>query len=111
VSNASTELTIATANVTSIVGQKLHIDATGNGPVQLDDSSSGTTTGFDFYGEVVFWVSSSGAWESSFFAKPEGTSDSWQIVWDANPSTGDNVLPVALKKTPPGNHSTDGITQ
>jgi hypothetical protein len=108
VASSSTQLIIVSANNSNVVGQALHINPTANGPVQFDNSSSGTSTGFNFFGDTVFWVSSSGSWESSFFAKPADASGSFQIVWYANPSSGDNVLPIKLQRTPPGNHSADG---
>jgi hypothetical protein len=99
VSQSSTELVISVANSTDIVGNKLYIDPTGNSPIGFSSNSSKTTTGFNLFGPNVFWVSSDGKWESSFYAKNVSTKV-WQIVWYEDATSNDG-LPIALKTIAP----------
>lgn len=80
------------------------LDPTGNDYINFTTTPSDaqTTTGFTWYGNLLFWASSTGVLSSSFFAKPTGTEFLWQIQWLANASTAGDSVPIAFKRDTPG---------
>lgn len=70
--------------------------------VNTNATSSFTTSGFMFYGSVVFWVSTSGDWESLFYATPTGQNDLWALKWNSNSTSDGSSFPITLKNQGPG---------
>jgi hypothetical protein len=107
VSLTSSAITIVTANQTSLVGQKLVVNPSstpGVGLASNTTSADASSTGFSFFGSILFWASSSGQIQSGFSAEPIGTvGDTWLIKWTSGNSVGnDTTVPLAIKKSAPG---------
>ncbi|KAL1966547.1 hypothetical protein VTN77DRAFT_4469 [Rasamsonia byssochlamydoides] len=62
-----------------------------------------TIPDFRLYGKTVFVVSSSGAWETLFFAGTTANEGVWTLLWDPDDPNDAGVFPVALRTTPPSN--------
>ncbi|OCL04183.1 hypothetical protein AOQ84DRAFT_391733 [Glonium stellatum] len=59
------------------------------------------TSGFTFYGHFTFLVTSSGAWESLFYAKPTAYSGIWELMWNQTDEADSGVVPLTLKNSAP----------
>lgn len=87
-----------------MVGAELAIDASSNDYISFTTtpSTSQSTTGFTWYGNLLFWKSAAGVLSSSFYAAPTGTDGIWQIQWLANTTTAGSSVPIAFKRDAPG---------
>ena len=58
------------------------------------------TSGFFWYGHVAFLSTSSGDFESLFFAETTDTDGLWKLMWNST-STDGTIVPLILKDTAP----------
>jgi len=97
---------------TNITGLDFSIDPASDAfnSVQFTNSNSSslTTSGFMFYGTLVFWVSSSGDWLSLFYATETGQDNLWTLKWNSNQTSDDGSIPVTLNTQAPGNLASVG---
>lgn len=109
-SESSVWLIDSAPNATNVTGLAFGIDPATDAfnPVQYvnTNSSSLTTSGFQFYGTVVFWVSSSDDWQSLFYATPTGQDGLWALKWNSNGTSDGSSIPVTLKSLGPGDLAT-----
>lgn len=104
VSLSSTSVAITGSNSTSTSGKILVIDASSNDDVSFtsNPSSSQASTGFTLFGSLLFWKSTAGQLQSSFYAAPTGTVGIWKVQWVSDPSSAGSSVTIALKKDAPG---------
>jgi len=97
---------------TNITGLNFAIDPASDAfnSVQFanSNSSSLTTSGFMFYGSLVFWVSSSDDWLSLFYATETEQDNLWTLKWNSNQTSDDGSIPVTLNTQAPGNLASVG---
>lgn len=94
-------------NLTTQVGANLAFDPSSNDYISFTTtpSTAQTTSGFTWYGNLLFWKSAAGVMSSSFYAEPTGTDGIWQIQWLANVTSPGNMVPVAFKRDAPGKYA------
>ncbi|KAI1848599.1 hypothetical protein JX265_011547 [Neoarthrinium moseri] len=88
-----------TATMTDSSQSLLYIPSTSGqvGFTNTTGDSSLITTGFGFYGHVVF-VQIGSTMETSWYAIPTSDSDIWVLTWDDD---GDGAIPIALRNIAP----------
>ncbi|QDS70755.1 hypothetical protein FKW77_003507 [Venturia effusa] len=102
---ASSVISIAQDDGSSTeVGDKLALDDTSNNYISFTTtpSTSQSTTGFSWYGNLLFWKSATGVLSSKFYAEPTGTDGIWQVQWLANITSPGKSVPIAFKRDGPG---------
>lgn len=89
------------------VGAKLAIDVSSNDYISFTTtpSASQTTSGFTWYGNLLFFKSAAGLLSSSFYAEPTGMDDIWKIQWLANTTSAGKSVPIAFKRDAPGKNA------
>lgn len=89
------------------VGAELALDATSNDFISFTTTPSPaqTTSGFTWYGNLLFWKSAAGALSSSFYAQPTGTDGIWKIQWLANATSPGSSVAIAFKRDAPGKNA------
>jgi len=97
-------VTIAGSNSLSGLGDYLALDASSDDNVSFTSSpsSSQTSTGFTWYGSLLFWKSTAGQLQSSFYAAPTSTDGIWIVQWLADTASAGISVAIALKKDAPG---------
>jgi hypothetical protein len=101
-------LEVITSSSADIVGDYFGIISSANSAVGFASNSSSvySTSGYLFFSGVLVWQSSSGSLASSFYARPIGVSDTYQIYWlsDTSSATTSDVA-LALKTVAPAGGS------
>ncbi|RYP34496.1 hypothetical protein DL767_004272 [Monosporascus sp. MG133] len=64
-----------------------------------ETSNGATTSGFGFFGQLVFLEGSDGSLQTQFYAQPTDTEGIWALAWDNADAEG--AVPVAIRDTPP----------
>ncbi|RYP66627.1 hypothetical protein DL771_007696 [Monosporascus sp. 5C6A] len=68
----------------------------------VNDTSDGKiTSGFGFFGAMVFLQGSDGSLQTQFYAESTDTEGIWALAWDDADAEG--AVPVTIKDTPPPN--------
>lgn len=98
---------VSIANSTTEVGAELALDVSSNDYIAFTTtpSTSQTTSGFTWYGNLLFFKSAAGVMSSSFYADPTGTDGIWQIQWLANTTSTGKSIPIAFKRDGPGKNA------
>ncbi|KAL1984796.1 hypothetical protein VTN96DRAFT_8640 [Rasamsonia emersonii] len=98
----------ANANFTN---QALAIPRAGSSTKQIgfvsgnsSAANNETVPEFHLYGETVFVVNStSGEWETRFYAGETDSEGVWMLLWGADEEEEEGVFPVSLRTMPPSN--------
>lgn len=72
--------------------------------VQISNSTPSdgyTDTGFIFYGNWLFWKSSSGEMQSKFYATPSDEEGVWTLKWNSNKTDDGNSHAISLRSIAP----------
>ncbi|RYP04280.1 hypothetical protein DL764_004543 [Monosporascus ibericus] len=66
-----------------------------------DTSNGETTSGFGFFGQIVFLEGSDASLQTEFYAEPTDTEGIWALTWDDADAEG--AVPVTVKDSAPPN--------
>ncbi|TLD38685.1 putative cytochrome p450 protein [Venturia nashicola] len=91
-------------NSSTEVGANLAFNESGNDYISFTTtpSTSQTTSGFFWFGNLLFFKSAAGVLSSSFYAEPTGRDGIWKIQWLADKTKAGKSVPIAFKRDAPG---------
>ncbi|GME25431.1 Cytochrome P450 [Neofusicoccum parvum] len=67
-------------------------------------SENYTDTGFIFYGNWLFWKSSTGDLQSKFYATPSGEDGVWTLKWNSDKTDDGESYPISLRSIAPADN-------